>query len=248
MLRFTNKVVLVTGGAAGIGKATAQAFVNEGATVVIWDVNEAAGNELVNNWNAQGKVTRFAKVNVAKLDDVQAGVDAIVSEFGKVDVLINNAGITADRSFLKMDAETWQRVIDINLTGVFNCAKAVVPSMVENKFGVILNASSVVGLYGNFGQTNYVATKAGVIGMTKTLSKELARKGIRVNAVAPGFIATEMVAKMPEEVLKGMEAKTPIGRLGKPEDIANAYVFLASDEASFITGTTLSVDGGVVIG
>ncbi len=248
MARFTGKVVLITGGAAGIGKATAQAFVNEGATVVIWDVNEQAGLELVAQWNNSSAITRFANVNVADLQQVQAGVDAIVTEFGKVDILVNNAGITADRSFLKMDAETWQRVIDINLTGVFNCTKAVVPSMVEQKYGVILNASSVVGLYGNFGQTNYVATKAGVIGMTKTLSKELGRKGIRVNAVAPGFIATEMVAKMPEEVLKGMEAKTPLGRLGKPEDIANAYVFLASDEASFITGTTLSVDGGVVIG
>lgn len=248
MARFSGKVVLITGGAAGIGKATAQAFVNEGATVVIWDVNEQAGLDLVAHWNNSLATTRFAKVNVADLHQVQAGVDAILAEFGKVDVLINNAGITADRSFLKMDAETWQRVIDINLTGVFNCTKAVVPSMVEQKYGVILNASSVVGLYGNFGQTNYVATKAGVIGMTKTLSKELGRKGIRVNAVAPGFIATEMVAKMPEEVLKGMESKTPLGRLGKPEDIANAYVFLASDEASFITGTTLSVDGGVVIG
>lgn len=248
MSRFAKKVVLITGGAAGIGKATAQAFVSHGASVVIWDVNEIAGNELVNNWNAQGFITRFSKVNVASMDEVQAGVDSIVKEFGKVDVLINNAGITSDRSFLKMDVESWQRVIDINLTGVFNCTKAVAPSMVEQKSGVILNASSVVGLYGNFGQTNYVATKAGVIGMTKTLSKELGRKGIRVNAVAPGFIATEMVAKMPDEVLRGMEAKTPLGRLGKPEDIANAYVFLASDEASFINGATLSVDGGVVIG
>lgn len=248
MARFINKVVLVTGGAAGIGKATAQAFINEGASVIIWDVNSEAGLQLTQDWNATGAKTRFAKINVASFPEVLAGVNQIIAEFSKIDVLVNNAGITMDKSLQKMDVETWQRVIDINLTGVFNCTKAVSAEMVKANSGVVLNASSVVGLYGNFGQTNYVATKAGVIGMTKTWSKELGRKGIRVNAVAPGFIATEMVAKMPEEVLKGMEAKTPLGRLGNPADIANAYVFLASDEASFITGATLSVDGGVVLG
>lgn len=248
MARFDKKVVLVTGGAAGIGKATALAFLNEGASVVIWDINETIGTQLVSDWSALGFTARFKKVNVASFDEVQNGVNEIIQEFKKIDVLVNNAGITMDKSLQKMDVETWQRVIDINLTGVFNCTKAVSAGMITQNAGVILNASSVVGLYGNFGQTNYVATKAGVIGMTKTWAKELGRKGIRVNAVAPGFIATEMVAKMPDEVLKGMESKTPLGRLGKPEDIANAYVFLASDEAAFITGTTLSVDGGVVIG
>jgi len=148
---------------------------------------------------------------------------------------------------VKRDAETWQWGSDVNLTGGFNCTKAVAPIMVEARSGVILNASSVVGLYGNFGQTNYVASKAGVIGMTKTWARELGRKGVRVNAVAPGFIATEMVQKMPGKAIAGMVAKTPLQRMGTPEDIANAYVFLASPHASFITGTTLSVDGGVII-
>lgn len=241
-----NKVVLITGGAAGIGKATAEAFAEEGATVYIWDVNEEKGKELVDTFFSAGKKSAFKKVDVTNLGDVEAGVAEIIEAEGRLDVLINNAGITMDRSFLKMDAETWQKVIDVNLTGVFNCTKAAAVPMVEAGSGVILNASSVVGLYGNFGQTNYVATKAGVIGMTKTWARELGRKGIRVNAVAPGFIATEMVQKMPEKVIEGMVAKTPIGRMGKPEDIANAYVFLASDKASFIHGTTLSVDGGVI--
>ena len=241
-----NKVVLITGGAAGIGKATAEAFAEEGAIVYIWDVNEEKGNELVNSFFSLGKKSAFKKVDVTNLEEVEAGVAEIIEAEGKLDVLINNAGITMDRSLMKMDAATWQKVIDVNLTGVFNCTKAAAPHMVAAGSGVILNASSVVGLYGNFGQTNYVATKAGVIGMTKTWARELGRKGIRVNAVAPGFIATEMVQKMPEKVIEGMVAKTPIGRMGKPEDIANAYVFLASDKASFIHGTVLSVDGGVI--
>ena len=241
-----DKVVLITGGAAGIGKATAEAFVEEEAVVVIWDVNEEKGNELADSFLSSGKKSAFRKVDVTNLEDVEAGVAAIIDEFGKLDVLVNNAGITMDRSLLKMDADTWQKVIDVNLTGVFNCTKAAAPYMVEAGSGVILNASSVVGLYGNFGQTNYVATKAGVIGLTKTWARELGRKGIRVNAVAPGFIATEMVQKMPEKIIDGMVSKTPLGRMGKPEDIANAYVFLASDKASFIHGTTISVDGGVI--
>jgi 3-oxoacyl-[acyl-carrier protein] reductase len=248
MKRFENQIILITGGAAGIGKASADAFLQENGTVIIWDINEDAGNAVIKTWTEQGYKARFAKVNVADYSEVQAGIEAIIKEFGKLDVLVNNAGITMDKSLLKMDPITWQRVIDINLTGVFNCSQIAAGFMAKQGKGVILNASSVVGLHGNFGQTNYVATKAGVIGMTKTMAKELGRKGIRVNAVAPGFIATEMVAKMPEEVIKGMEAKTPLGRLGKPEDIAKAYVFLASSDAAFITGTTLSVDGGVVIG
>lgn len=241
-----GKVVLITGGAAGIGKATASAFFEEGADVVIWDVNEEKGNEVVKSFSSDTQRSAFMNVDVTSLPDVEEAVASIVKDFGKIDVLINNAGITMDRTLLKMDAETWQKVIDVNLTGVFNCTRAVSPHMVEAGEGVILNASSVVGLYGNFGQTNYVATKAGVIGMTKTWARELGRKGVRVNAVAPGFIATEMVQKMPEKVIEGMVSKTPIGRMGKPEDIANAYVFLSSDKASFIHGTVLSVDGGVI--
>jgi 3-oxoacyl-[acyl-carrier protein] reductase len=246
MINFTHKVVLITGGAAGIGKATAEKFNKLGATVVIWDLNEEMGNVLAKELSNKETISIFQKVDVTQLVEVQEAVDQVINKLGRIDVLINNAGITMDRSFLKMDADTWQKVIDVNLTGVFNCTKAVASYMVEAKQGVILNASSVVGLYGNFGQTNYVATKAGVIGMTKTLARELGRKGIRVNAVAPGFIATEMVQKMPQNVIDGMIAKTPLARMGAPDDIANTYAFLASDMASFITGTTISVDGGVI--
>ena len=241
-----QKTVLITGGAAGIGKATAEVFAKAGANVFIWDLNEEAGQALADRFFSPGRKSAFLKVDVTNIEEVESGVDRIIQETGKIDVLINNAGITMDRTLLKMDVDTWQKVIDVNLTGVFNCTKAVAPYMVEKGSGVILNASSVVGLYGNFGQTNYVATKAGVIGMTKTWARELGRKGIRVNAVAPGFIATEMVQKMPEKVIESMVSKTPIGRMGTPEDIANAYLFLASEKASFIHGTVLSVDGGVI--
>lgn len=246
MSRFNNKVVLVTGGAAGIGRATSELFASQGATVHIWDLNEDAGDDLVASFSSKGWKSAFTKVDVTSYEDVGAGIDAIIKESGRLDILINNAGITIDKTLVKMEPEIWQKVIDVNLTGVFNCTKQAVPYMIEGGGGVILNASSVVGLYGNFGQTNYVATKAGVIGMTKTWARELGRKNIRVNAVAPGFIATEMVRKMPEKIIEGMVSKTPVGRMGEPEDIANAYAFLASDEASFITGTTLSVDGGIV--
>jgi 3-oxoacyl-[acyl-carrier protein] reductase len=174
-------------------------------------------------------------------------VDKAVRVFGRLDILVNNAGITSDNQLYKMTEEQWDNVIAVNLKGVFNCAQAAAGVMMEQGSGVILNASSVVGIYGNFGQTNYAATKWGVIGMTKTWAKELGRKGIRVNAVAPGFILTPMTEKMPEKVLDMMKDKAPIKRLGTPEDIANAYAFLASDEASFITGAVLSVDGGIVL-
>lgn len=245
-MEFKDKVILITGGAAGIGKATAKAFAELGGTVVIWDVNEEAGNELVKEFRSGDVKSLFKKVDVTNFDAVGEAIREIMDEFGKLDVLINNAGITKDKTLKKMDPETWQQVIDVNLTGVFNCTRQAVNHMLEAESGVILNASSVVGLYGNFGQTNYVATKSGVIGMTKTWARELGGKGIRVNAIAPGFIATEMVQKMPEKVIEHMVSKTPLGRMGKPEDIANAYTFLASDKAAFITGTVLSVDGGII--
>lgn len=253
-MRLKDKVCLITGGAAGIGKATAQRFAEEGAIVVICDVNREAGEALVNKL---GEPACFYAVNVADRAEVQNWVEDVVRRFGRVDVLINNAGITRDALFVKvkdgelvkqMEESAFDQVIDINLKGVFNCAQAVTPFMIRQGGGVILNASSVVGLYGNVGQTNYVATKAGVIGMTRVWARELGRYNIRVNAVAPGFIATEMVQKMPEEILAGMKAKTPLGRLGDPRDIANAYLWLASDEASFVHGATISVDGGIVIG
>ncbi len=253
-MRLKDKVCLITGGAAGIGKATALKFAAEGAKVVVCDVNEEAGQAMVAEL---GPGAAFYKVNVADRAAVQAWVDDVVAKFGRVDVLVNNAGIVRDNQLVRfkdgqlvkqMPEADFDLVIAINLKGVFNCAQAVAPVMIRQGGGVILNASSVVGLDGNFGQTNYVATKSGVIGMTKVWARELGKFGIRVNAVAPGFTATEILAAMPEKVIEGMVAKTPLGRMGQPEDIANAYCFLASDEASFISGAVLRVDGGLVVG
>jgi 3-oxoacyl-[acyl-carrier protein] reductase len=253
-MRMKDKVVLVTGGAAGIGKATALRFAEEGAQVIICDVNESTGAELASQL---GPAASFYKVNVTSRADVQAWIDAVVAKYGRIDVIVNNAGILRDGQLIKfkegqllgqMAEADFDQVIAVNLKGVFNCTQAVAPIMARQGSGVILNATSIVGLDGNFGQTNYVATKSGVIGMTKVWSRELGRFGIRVNAVAPGFIATEMVTAMPEKILDGMKARTPLSRLGEPRDIANAYLFLASDDASFITGETLRVDGGIVVG
>lgn len=249
---LTDKVAIITGGAAGIGKATALKFIQEGAKVIICDVNEQAGNAFVEE---TGGAIRFDKVDVTNRQAVQTWIDDVVAQFGHIDVLVNNAGITRDAQFIKfkdgqmvgqMSEEAFDLVVAVNLKGVFNCTQAVVPHMIKNGGGVVLNASSVVGLYGNFGQTNYAATKFGVIGMTKTWARELGKYQIRVNAVCPGFILTEMVLKMPENVLAAMAAKTPLGRLGKPEEIANVYAWLASDEASYIHGAAISVDGGVI--
>ena len=253
-MRMQDKVVLVTGGAAGIGKATALRFAEEGAQVVICDLNEAAGQETLKEL---GEAAAFYKVNVANREEAQKWVEEVAAKFGRIDVLVNNAGVLRDGQLVKfkegqlagqMPEPDFDLVISVNLKGVFNCTQAVAPVMIRQGGGVILNATSVVGLDGNFGQTNYVATKSGVIGMTKVWARELGRYGIRVNAVAPGFTATEMITAMPEKVLEGMKSHTPLGRLGEPRDIANAYLFLASDEASFITGETLRVDGGIVVG
>jgi 3-oxoacyl-[acyl-carrier protein] reductase len=253
-MRLKDKVALITGGAAGIGKATARRFLEEGAKVVICDVNAEAGATAVAEL---GENAAFYQVDVMDRQAVQAWVDEVVQRFGRVDVLVNNAGILRDNQLVKvkdgelvkqMSEAEFDLVIGINLKGVFNCTQAVAPHMIRQGSGVILSASSVVGLDGNFGQTNYVATKAGVIGMTKVWARELGRYGIRVNAVAPGFTATEILVSMPGKVLDGMRAHTPLGRLGEPRDIANAYLFLASDEASYVTGTVLRVDGGIVVG
>ena len=242
MKRLENKVAIITGGAAGIGAATVVKFAEEGAKVIIWDLNEVKGMEL-----AQQTGAIFAKVNTANYQEIENAAKNVYDQYGRIDVLVNNAGITRDSTLKKMTPEQWQQVIDVNLSGVFYCTKIISEYMLMNNYGRIINASSVVGLYGNFGQTNYVATKAGLIGMTKTLARELGRKGITVNAVAPGFIATEMVAAMPENVIESMKAKVPVGRLGNPEEIASAYAFLASDEAAYINGATLSVDGGMTV-
>ena len=251
-----NKVVIVTGAAAGIGRATALRFAQEGARVAAWDVNDAAAADLVKALEAAGGQAMFTKVNVTDAPSVQAGVDEVLKKWGRIDVLVNNAGILRDGLLVKvkdgvtsaMSDETFDAVINVNLRGVFVCTRAVAPHMISGGGGVILCATSVVGLYGNFGQTNYVATKAGVIGMARTWARELGRHKIRVNAVAPGYIGTEMVQQMPQKILDSMVSHTPLGRLGKPEEIADAYAWLASDQAAFVTGTVLSVDGGVVVG
>ena len=242
-----DKVVIVTGAAAGIGKATARRFAREGCRVASWDVKEAAPEE--------GGI--FQKVDTSESSAVDAAVKDVVARWGAIHVLVNNAGILRDGQLVKykegalagiMSDEQFDRVIDVNLRGVFLCTRAVAPHMIAAGGGVILNASSVVGLYGNFGQTNYVAAKAGLIGMTRVWARELGKYQIRVNAVAPGFIATDMVKSMPEKILQTMRDHTPLGRMGQPEDIANAYVWLASEAASFVSGAVLSVDGGVVTG
>jgi 3-oxoacyl-[acyl-carrier protein] reductase len=243
-----DKVVIVTGGAGGIGLATARRFAMEGCKVASWDVKDG---------EAQGGGGIFQKVDVTSAASVASAVEEVAARLGAVYVLVNNAGILRDGQLVKykdgaltgvMSDEQFDAVIGVNLKGVFRCTRAVVPRMIQAGGGVILNASSVVGLYGNFGQTNYVAAKAGVIGMTKVWARELGKHQIRVNAVAPGFIATDMVTQMPEKILQSLVGHTPLGRLGQPEDIANAYAWLASDQASFITGAVLSVDGGVVTG
>lgn len=253
-MRLKGKVCLVTGGAAGIGRATAQKLVQEGAKVVVCDLDQATGEAIAQEL---GHGSLFFKVNVVNQNEVKAWVDAVVEKLGRVDVLINNAGITRDGLFVKykdgevvsqMAESDFDLVVDVNLKGTFNCTQAVVPYMIKQGGGVVINASSIVGLYGNFGQTNYAATKFGVIGMTKTWSRELGRFNIRVNVVCPGFILTEMVKKMPEKILEGLAAKTPLGRMGEPEDVANLYAWLASDEASYIHGATISIDGGMVLG
>lgn len=247
MKRLAGKVAIITGGARGIGKTTAQKFLAEGASVAIWDIDEQAGQAATTELKNGGGELRFYKVNTSDLNAATAAAAQVVKDFGKIDILVNNAGITRDASMKKMSEQQWQQVIDVNLTGVFNCTKAVSPYMTDRQYGRILNAASVVAHNGNFGQTNYVATKAGVIGMTKTWAREFGRKGITVNAVAPGFIQTEMVETIPENIIAGIKEKTPLCRMGETEDIANAYLFLASDEAAFITGTVLNVDGGLVL-
>lgn len=253
-MRLKDQVALITGGAAGIGKATAKRFVEEGAKVIICDINRKVGEATAEEL---GPEVTFSAVDVTDRQATQEWVDEVLERYGRADILVNNAGVLRDAALVKIkDGELLKQmpeidfdlVLAVNLKGVFNCTQAVAPTMIRHKRGVILNASSVVGLDGNYGQTNYVATKAGVVGMTKVWARELGRYNIRVNAVAPGLIATEMIRSMPEKVLDGMKKRTPIQRLGQPRDVANAYLFLASDEASFISGAVLRVDGGIVIG
>jgi len=237
-----SKIAVITGGGRGIGKATAQLFTNEGATVVIAEFDEVSGQSTANELSAH-----FIKTDISNEESVNALFNFVSSKFGQLDILVNNAGILADSILKKLDSDSFDAVINVNLRGVYLCGRAAASIMIEQGSGVILNASSVVAHHGNFGQTNYVASKAGVIGITKVWARELGKDGIRVNAVAPGFIQTNMTAEMPEKVVNMMGDKVPLKRWGQPEDVANAYTFLASDEASYITGAVLNVDGGVVV-
>ena len=247
MGRLQHKVSIITGAAQGIGLATALKFAQEGAIVVVCDLKQAAVDEAVAACRQAGAQAEGFLMDVTDRDQVDAVVARVRERFGRIDVLVNNAGITQDARLVKMTQAQFDRVIDVNLRGVFHCAQAVAEGMTAQGSGVILNASSVVGIYGNFGQTNYAATKFGVIGFTKTWARELGAKGVRVNAVAPGFIKTPILASMPEDVLKGMEARVPLKRLGQPEEIANVYAFLASDEASYVNGAVIEVCGGMTI-
>ncbi len=239
--RLKDKVAIITGAAKGIGFATAKRFAQEDAKVIIVDIGSEAIKAAVDQIpGAEGHV-----MNVTDRASIQSVVDEIIQRHGRIDILINNAGITQDARLIKMTEAQFDTVIDVNLKGVFNCTQLVVPHMLEAGSGAIVNASSVVGLYGNFGQTNYAATKFGIIGFTKTWARELGPKGIRVNAVCPGFIATEMVKAMPENILQDIEKRSWLGRLGTPEEMANVYLFLASDEASYVNGIALEASGGI---
>jgi 3-oxoacyl-[acyl-carrier protein] reductase len=242
-MRLNGKVALITGGANGIGLATTKLFAKEGAKIILWDVSPK-GQAVVEQLTANGHEAIYQQLSVADAPSVIAAVNEAHRHFGQIDILINNAGITKDRTLLKMNKEEWDDVISVNLTGVFNCTKAVAAIMKNKNYGRIVSASSVVGVRGNYGQTNYVATKSAIIGMTKVWALELGKYGITSNCIAPGFISTDMTALMPEEVRNDMITQVPLGIWGEPDDIAYAYLYLASDEARYVNGACLTVDGG----
>src|SRR2546426_3470516 len=246
-MRLTGKVSIITGAGQGIGRATALKFAAEGAKVVVCDINLESVKETMQEVEAEGGEALGFQVDVTDKESIARMVESVMFAWHRIDTLVNNAGIVQDARFSKMTEEQFDLVIDVNLKGVYNCTKAVVDIMLEQNSGCILNASSIVGIYGNFGQTNYAATKFGVIGMVKTWARELGSKGIRANAICPGFIETTILDSIPEKVLRAIEEKVPMGRLGTPEEIANTYAWLASDEASYVNGAVIEVSGGVTI-
>jgi len=244
-MRLENKVAIVTGGARGIGQAIAELFAKEGAKVIIWDLLDA-GTDTANGINSAGGVAEFTKLSVTDHERIEAEVARIAEKYGRIDILINNAGITRDKSLSKMSIDDWDAVIDVNLKSVFLCTKAVLPHMREQNYGRIVSASSTTGLWGNFGQTNYAAAKAGIIGMTKTWALELGKYGITVNAIAPGFTLTDMTKELPAAMIEGAKQQIPMRMVADPIDIAYGYLYLSSDEARFVTGSTLCISGGTV--
>ncbi len=246
-MRLKDKVALITGGARGIGRAIALTFAREGADIVVADVNLEVAGKTTLEIEAIGRKSLALDMDVTDYAKVEEGVNKILDKFGKVDILVNNAGITKDNLLLRMSQAEWDAVINVNLKGTFNCIKAVSRPMVKQRSGRIISIASIIGLMGNWGQANYAASKAGVIALTKTVAKELASRNINANAVAPGFIQTDMTAKLPDDVKAKMMEAIPMAKLGNPEDVANVCLFLASQESSYITGQTITVDGGMVM-
>lgn len=248
MRKLEGKVAVVTGASRGIGRAIALKLADEGAKVVVnYSGSQAKAEEVVGIIQENGGEAIAVQASVSKTEEVTALMDAAVKTFGSLDILVNNAGITRDNLLMRMKEDEWDDVLDTNLKGVFLCTKAVTRQMMKQRAGRIINISSIVGVAGNAGQANYVAAKAGVIGLTKTTAKELASRNILVNAIAPGFIETEMTEQLPEDIKEGMLTQIPLAKLGQPEDIAKAVAFLASEDANYMTGQTLHIDGGMVM-
>jgi len=246
-MRLKDKVALVTGGARGIGQAIALTFAREGADIVVADVNLEIAQKTGLEIEALGRKALALEMDVTNYEKVEEGINKILDKMGKVDILVNNAGITKDNLLLRMSQADWDAVINVNLKGTFNCIKAVTRPMIKQRSGRIISIASIIGLMGNPGQANYAASKAGIIALTKTVAKELASRNVNANAVAPGFIQTEMTAKLPEDIKKKMLEAIPLAKLGTPQDVANTCLFLASDESSYITGQVITIDGGMVM-
>jgi len=246
-MRLEGKVALITGGGRGIGREIALLFAKEGSDIVIWDVNLEDAEKTCQDIESLGRKTSAEQVDVTDYTKVEEAFNKILDKFSKIDILVNNAGITKDNLLLRMNQSEWDAVINVNLKGTFNCTKAVSRFLIKKRSGKIINIASIIGIIGNVGQANYSASKAGIIALTKTAAKELASRNINVNAVAPGFIQTEMTASLPEELKEKMLSNIPLGKLGLPDDVANVCLFLASNEADYITGQTIVVDGGMVM-